>query len=253
MRVVLQKSQSLWPALLLLLTWEAGARLGWFNSFLLPGPSVVAKALWEMGLEGQLWSDVGQSLGRVLLGFTAAAIIGTPLGLWMGLSPRAERMLGPLVQILRPIPPIAWIPLAILWFGLGGGASYFLTMIGAFFPIVLNTHLGVTSISDQHRMVARSFEASRRKTFLRVIVPASLPYIMAGYRIGFGVAWMSLVGAEMLAVQGGLGYLIHVSQDLLKTDRVIGGMLMIGLIGLFFDLAMRRLERRWNPWFGATV
>lgn len=229
------------------------AQMAWINSFLLPAPSVVARALWEMVLTGQLWFDVSESLRRVFYGFALAAAIATPLGMWLGLSKTAERLLGPLLQILRPIPPIAWIPLAILWFGLSGGASYFLTMIGAFFPILLNAQLGVRSISPLHRMVVRGFEVSTRQTWVKVILPASLPYLLAGYRIGFGVAWMSLVGAEMLAVQSGLGYLIHVSQDLLKTDRVLVGMLMIGLIGLGFDIGMRRLERRWTPWFGGAL
>ncbi len=241
------------PGLFLLALWELCARMAWINPFLMPAPSVVAASLLEMSVSGQLWVDVRGSLLRVFTGFGLAVVIGTPVGIAMALSERVQQMFGPMVQLLRPIPPIAWIPLSILWFGLGGGSSYFLTMVGAFFPIVLNTHFGVRNVPDAYLQVARGFEVSRAKTFFKLIGPASLPYIMAGHRVGFGVAWMSLVGAEMLAVQSGLGYLIHVSQDLLKTERVIAGMFVIGVIGLGFDFAMRKLEARLNPWFGAEA
>lgn len=246
-----KKAQQLLPGIAILGLWEICARMQWINPFIMPAPTVIANSLLEMTLSGALWADVRESLIRVFAGFGLAVLIGTPVGIAMALSPRVQLMLGPLVQLLRPIPPIAWIPLSILWFGLGGGSSYFLTMVGAFFPIVLNSHLGVSSVPSHYLQVARCFEASKSKTFFKLIWPASLPYILAGHRIGFGVAWMSLVGAEMLAVQSGLGYLIHVSQDLLKTERVIAGMFVIGVIGLSFDFAMRKLERRLNPWFEA--
>lgn len=252
MGIVRKVLTSLAPLLAILSSWEVGVRYEWLNAFLLPAPSTVIKALLELAVSGQLAADVANSMLRVVAGFAAAVVFGTSLGLGLALSRTLSAALGPIVQLLRPIPPIAWIPLAILWFGLGGAPSYFLTMIGAIFPIVLNTYHGVRAINANFLNVARAFEASRAKTFLQVIWPAALPQILTGYRIGFGVAWMSLVGAEMLAVQSGLGYLIHVSQDLLKTDRVIAGMAMIGVIGVVCDGLLHTLEQRLCPWFAPS-
>ena len=236
------------PPAILISLWEALAGLGLVNSMVLPAPSTVLTTIVEMAASGQLFADAFQSLVRVLTGFGLAVILGTPLGLWIALNRKAAYFFEPLVHFLRPIPPIAWVPLAILWFGIGNGSSYFLTLIASLFPIVLNVHLGVRSISAQHFNVARCFEASFPLVLRKIIWPATLPFAMSGYRIGLGVAWMTVVGAEMVAARSGLGYLIHSSQDLLRTDRVIAGMVAIGVIGLLIDVLLRRLERRLAPW-----
>jgi ABC-type nitrate/sulfonate/bicarbonate transport system permease component len=240
------------PPVILLIIWEGFARQGYLNPFLLPPPSQIAGALVNQLGSGELLVDVKDSLLRVMTGFVLAVLIGTPIGMGIALSRRLNLALSPLIQFLRPIPPLAWTPLAILWFGIGNGPSFLLTMIGAIFPIILSSHLGVRSISRKQLDVADCFGAGVRLKFCDVIWPAALPHILAGYRIGLGIAWMSLVGAEMIAAHSGLGYLIHVSQDLLKTDNVIAGMATIGMIGLILDFAMRFLERRLCPWFGAA-
>jgi ABC-type nitrate/sulfonate/bicarbonate transport system permease component len=234
--------------LALLIGWEWGARTGGLNPFLLPAPSAIAATLAGMAASGELMRDLAESLSRVGIGFALAAAIGVPLGLAIGLSKTANHAFAPVVQFFRPISPLAWIPLAILWFGVGNGPSYFLTMIAAFFPIVLNTHFGVRSIATQHLRVARCFQAGRWLTLRRVIWPAALPFIASGCRIGLGIAWMALVGAEMISAHSGLGYLVHVSQDLLRTDRVIAGMIAIGAAGFTMDFCLRKIERRLCPW-----
>ena len=236
------------PIIVLILFWELGARLGFFNPIVLPAPSIVFITLFGMITSAELFVDAGRSLTRVLAGFALAVVIGTPLGLWLALSQRLSQWLEPLIHFLRPIPPIAWIPLAILWFGIGDGSSYFLTMVAAIFPIILNVHAGVKSISQAHFEVARSFQASQVLILRKLVWPAALPYTLSGYRIGLGVAWMTVVGAEMVAARSGLGYLIHSSQDLLRTDRVMVGMIAIGTIGLLIDVLLRRAEFWMAPW-----
>jgi ABC-type nitrate/sulfonate/bicarbonate transport system permease component len=228
--------------------WEFAARALSWNPLLLPPPSRVLESLFELLMNGQLATDVARSLDHVGVGFLLAVLIGTPLGIFIGMSAGAQTVIDPVVQFLKPIPPIAWIPLAILWFGIGDAPSYFLTFIAAVFPIALNVQFGVRSISPQHFAVARVFGAGRRLLLTQVILPATLPFAMSGYRIGLGVAWMTVVGAEMIAAPNGLGHLIHASQDLLQTDRVIAGMFCIGAIGLAFDWLLRRLETRLVPW-----
>ncbi len=244
MRIV----QGLSPILVLILLWELCARFGLFNPIVLPAPSTVLVTLLEMIGSLELFVDAGRSLVRVLAGFTLAVMIGTPLGLLLALNQRLSHWFEPLIHFLRPIPPIAWIPLAILWFGIGDGSSYFLTMVAAIFPIILNVHAGVKSISRHHFEVASSFEASRGLILRKLVWPAALPYTLSGYRIGLGVAWMTVVGAEMVAARSGLGYLIHSSQDLLRTDRVLVGMMAIGTIGMLIDVLLRRTELWLAPW-----
>lgn len=197
---------------------------------------------------GELLIDIWESATRVFAGFAMAALIGTPIGLLIALSDRVRWSLDPLLQFLRPIPPIAWIPLTILWFGLGNGPAYALTMIASFFPIVLNTYFGVQRIEAQHIDVARCFGASRALRLRALILPAALPSILTGWRIGFGTAWMAVMAAEMVASHTGLGYLIQVSQNMLRTDRVLVGMVSIGLVGFVLDRLFVALQSRWVRW-----
>jgi len=235
------------PFLLLTLWWWA-ARMGWLNPFILPAPQAVLAALKELWQTGELFESVGMSLLRVGTGFMISVLLGTSLGLLLGLNTPFRRALNPLLQFLRPIPPIAWIPLSILWFGLGDGPAYSLTFIASFFPIVLNTWSGVENISPRHLEVAKSFGCSRWMVLKDVIWPAALPSILTGYRVGFGIAWMAVMAAEMVATPSGIGYLIQVSQNLLRTDRVLAGMIVIGLVGLLFDLVFVQMRERLTAW-----
>ena len=227
-------------AALLALWW--GAVL-WTESVIFPTPLQVVTATWELARDGTLWDHVGASLMRVSVGFLLAVLVAMPLGLWMGRVQIIYTTLNPVVQILRPISPIAWIPLAILWFGVGNVSPIFLIFIASVFPMVVQTAAGVLTIEQRYLRAAENFTVSRRKLFLQVIIPAALPEMIIGMRIGLGVAWLVVVAAEMIALHSGLGYLIIDSRNAgNRYDLVIAGMVMIGLIGLLLDGIMRLLE-----------
>lgn len=227
-------------AALLALWW--GAVL-WTESVIFPTPLQVVTATWELARDGALWDHVGASLMRVSVGFGLAVLVAMPLGLWMGRVQIIYTTLNPVVQILRPISPIAWIPLAILWFGVGNVSPIFLIFIASVFPMVVQTAAGVLTIEQRYLRAAENFTVSRRKLFLQVIIPAALPEMIIGMRIGLGVAWLVVVAAEMIALHSGLGYLIIDSRNAgNRYDLVIAGMVMIGLIGLLLDGFMRLLE-----------
>lgn len=236
------------PFALVLLIWGGLSAAGVLNPFIMPSPKAVFRALIETLSSGELLRDTAASLERVGVGFGISLLVATPLGVLIGISPKVRMLTDPLLKFLRPIPPLAWIPLAILWFGIGNGPSYFLTMIASFFPILTSTITGVESVSRQHLAVAYCFQASRSSVLVDIILPSSLPMLISGIRIGFGFAWMAVVAAEMIATRSGLGYLIYTSQDLLKTDRVLVGMLVIGLIGLVADSLMALLKKRLVHW-----
>jgi NitT/TauT family transport system permease protein len=227
-------------AALLALWW--GAVL-WTESVIFPTPLQVVTATWELARDGTLWEHVGASLMRVSVGFGLAVLVAMPIGLLMGRIQIIYTTLNPLVQILRPISPIAWIPLAILWFGVGNASPIFLIFIASVFPMVVQTAAGVLTIEQRYLRAAENFTVSRRKLFLQVIIPAALPEMIIGMRIGLGVAWLVVVAAEMIALRSGLGYLIIDSRNAgNRYDLVIAGMIMIGLIGLLLDGIMRLLE-----------
>ena len=251
--------------LLVLLAWEAVCALGWVNPQALPSPIAVALKWGEYlapaqardpasqswlawALSGELLQDAQGSLGRVGVGFGVGLLLALPLGLLMGASPRLRAFTNPLIQILRPIPPIAYIPLAILWFGLGNPPAIFLIALGAFFPILMNTIAGVSQVDGIFLRAARNLGASPMRIFIRVILPAAMPYILSGVRIGIGTAFLVVIVAEMIAVNNGLGYRILEEREYFWTDKIIAGMLSIGLIGLAIDLGMDRLNRHLLRW-----
>jgi NitT/TauT family transport system permease protein len=227
-------------AVLLTVWWLAVVLTG---SAIFPTPWQVVTGTLELAREGTLWDDIGASLMRVASGFLLAVSVAVPLGLWMGWVKGAFSTLNPLFQMLRPISPIAWIPIAILWFGVGNGSPIFLIFISSVFPMVVQTTAGVHTIERRYLRAAENFGVSRYTLFRRVIIPAVLPQIIVGMRIGLGVAWLVVVAAEMIALRSGLGYLIIDSRNAgNRYDLVIGGMVIIGLIGLSLDGMMRLLE-----------
>ena len=213
------------------------------HSAIFPTPWQVVTGTLELTRDGTLWGDICASLMRVSVGFLLAVAIAVPLGLWMGWVHGAFLTLNPVFQILRPISPIAWIPMAILWFGVGDASPIFLIFISSVFPMVVQTTAGVHTIERRYLRAAENFGVSRRTLFQQVIIPAVLPQIIVGMRIGLGVAWLVVVAAEMIALRSGLGYLIIDSRNAgNRYDLVIGGMVIIGLIGLLLDGVMRLME-----------
>jgi NitT/TauT family transport system permease protein len=234
-------------ALLIALWWGLVAATG---SVIFPTPWQVVTGTLELIEDGTLWEHIGASLLRVGAGFLLAVAIAVPLGLWMGWVRGAYETLNPIFQILRPISPIAWIPIAILWFGVGNASPIYLIFISSVFPMIVQTTAGVHTIEQRYLRAAENFAVSRWTLFSQVVIPAVLPQVVVGMRIGLGVAWLVVVAAEMIALRSGLGYLIIDSRNAgNRYDLVIAGMILIGLIGLLLDGAMRLLEGlKWVRW-----
>jgi NitT/TauT family transport system permease protein len=227
-------------AAVLVIWWVAVAVTG---SVIFPTPWGVVTGTVELVRDGTLWQHIAASLLRVATGFALAVAVAVPLGLWMGWVGGAFRTLNPLFQILRPISPIAWIPIAILWFGVGDASPVYLIFISSVFPMIVQTTEGVHTIERRYLRAAENFGVSRYTLFSQVVIPAVLPQIIVGMRIGLGVAWLVVVAAEMIALRSGLGYLIIDSRNAgNRYDLVIAGMIIIGSIGLMLDGAMRLLE-----------
>jgi NitT/TauT family transport system permease protein len=213
------------------------------QSAIFPTPLQVVAGARELIEDGTLWEHIGASLMRVGAGFGLAVLLAVPLGLWMGRVKAVYQTLNPVFQMLRPISPIAWIPLAILWFGVGDASPIFLIFIASVFPMIVQTAAGVHTIEPRFLRAAENFGVSRRKLIWQVVVPAVLPEIIVGMRIGLGVAWLVVVAAEMIALRSGLGYLIMDSRNAgNRYDLVLAGMIIIGVIGLMLDGLMRLLE-----------
>jgi len=224
------------------LLWDVIVRVS--GSELFPTPVAVWRGLVELVEKGLLPKYVVASLFRVTWGFTLAVVIGVPVGLVLGWFGRAREAFNPLIQAFRPISPIAWIPLAILWFGVSDAAPVFLIFLASVFPITVSTTAAVQGVQAVHLRAAENFGLSGPRLFIRVIFPATLPQIITGLRIALGVAWLVVVAAEMIAVNSGLGYLIIDARNAGKRyDLVVAGMVVIGLIGWVLDLLMRQLER----------
>ncbi|MBC7513524.1 MAG: ABC transporter permease [Herminiimonas sp.] len=246
-----------------ILIWQAFSSLGWVNPLVLPSPLAVVRKWfeylaptepyaggnWLMWLvSGELIRDTMGSMYRVVTGFLVGAGLALPLGLSMGSSQRVYAWLNPLVQVLRPIPPIAYIPLSILWFGLGNPPAIFLIAIGAFFPVLINTIAGVRHVDGIYLRAARNLGANQRTMFMRVMLPAAVPYILSGVRIGIGTAFIVVIVSEMIAVNNGLGFRILEAREYFWSDKIIAGMISIGMLGLAIDLCVTRLNNHLLRW-----
>ena len=234
---------------LFLAAWHLGVSLS--GSRLVPGPWAVALAIAELTGRGLLFRYVVASLFRVTWGYLLAAAVAVPVGMAIGLMPRLEAALNPLLQVLRPISPLAWIPVAILWFGVGDGAAIWLIFVASFFAILVAVVQGVHNVDEVQVNAARNFGLSGVRLVTRVLLPAILPQLIVGLRIALGIAWLVVVAAEMIAVSSGLGFLIVDARNAgNRYDLVVAGMVMIAVVGLALDRLMRRLERlpsvRWG-------
>jgi ABC-type nitrate/sulfonate/bicarbonate transport system permease component len=232
---------------LLLAGWALAAAL-LDNAILLPSPLATLGGFAEVLKDGTLLTDVAASLKRVLSGFALAAVTGVPLALLVVSFRTLSRVLLPVLALLRPIPPIAWVPIAILWFGLGDKPSYFVTAVAAFFPVFLNALGGARSVEAQHLRAARCLGAGKLALLRYVYLPSSLPAVWTGLKIGLGQSWMAVVTAELVAAQSGLGHMIELNRLQLETPRVFVGMFMIALIGALMTLALGSAEAWIFPW-----
>jgi ABC-type nitrate/sulfonate/bicarbonate transport system permease component len=228
--------------------WQLLASVGWINPVLLPSPLQLVAAAYDLIADGILWKHTVASLNRVLTGFLLAAVTGIGLGVALGWSEVLSDFVRPLVESVRPIPPIAWTPIAILWFGVGDAPSYFLVFIGAVFPVFINTFSAVRNIDRVQINAALCLGATPGLLIRDIVIPASLPVIFPGLRIALGVGWMCVVAAELIAAQSGLGYMIQQNRVLLQTQNVVTGMITIGAVGFVMSALMERAERRLLPW-----
>jgi NitT/TauT family transport system permease protein len=236
-------------AVALVALWDLACRFT--GSVIFPTPHQTWLASLELIESQRLWGDIVASLFRVTWGFFLAAGVGIPLGLVIGWSTRTFRAMNPIIQGLRPISPIAWIPISILWFGIGDGAGIFLIFLSSFFPITVGTTAAVRNIPLVYQRSALNFGVRGLALFRGVVFPAALPQIITSLRIALGVAWLVIVAAEMVGMDSGLGYLINDARNAgSRYDLVVATMIMIGLIGIVLDFLIRRLERfdevRWG-------
>lgn len=228
--------------------WELWMRVFGAPNVLLPTPTAVAKALFELILTGSIFGHIAASLYRVGAGYALAVVAGVPIGLVMGYSALAERLLTTTVNGLRPIPASAWIPLSIILMGIGNRPAIFLVFIGTVWAIILNTSHGVQTVPKHLIWAALTMGASKTAIFWKVIFPASLPSIFTGLRVAVGIAFTAVIVAELIAVRSGLGYLITEARLILRTDIVIAGMIAIGVVGFALDAAVRLVMTRALRW-----
>lgn len=223
--------------------WQMVAVSGIYTPEQLPGPVQVAKGAVELWEKDILLEHIGISLYRFGVAYLLAVTCGVTLGLVLGWYTRILTAVDPFIQILRPISPIAWFPLAMLWFSIGNASAIFIIFLSAFFPSLLATVSAVRNVDAVYIKVARNFRTRERDILLKVVVPAAFPQIMVGLHIALGTAWIHLVAGEMLGAQSGLGYLIVDSRNFLRTDWIMLGMILVGLLGLALDRLMGLAEK----------
>jgi NitT/TauT family transport system permease protein len=226
--------------------WEGFARSGFVAPALAPSLEAIGAAFVRMVLSGTLLRHTLYTLYRVLFGFVLAGAVGVPIGILMGRFRRVERFFGPLVSVLMPIPSLAWVPVFILWFGLGNAATIALVFYAATFPVIVNTWTGVRSVNRLWIRSAEAMGADERALFHKVVLPGALPFVIAGLRQSFARAWIAVVGGEMIAATSwGLGWVIFDSKEFLRTDVMMASLAAIGMIGLAFErLVFGTFERR---------
>ncbi|MCU9022835.1 ABC transporter permease subunit [Pseudomonas aeruginosa] len=234
--------------------WFAATNLGWIKPLFLPSPQAVWEQVIAVSQDGfadaSLLTHIGWSALRVFSAFALAVVTAIPLGILMGVNRVARGIFDPLVEFYRPLPPLAYLPLVVIWMGIGEGSKVLLIYLAMFAPLALSARAGVRSVAIEQIHAAYSMGASRGQVLRHVIMPAALPEMLTGMRIGFGFGWTTLVAAEMVAATAGLGFMVLSASKFMVTEVVIMGILVIGVMALLFDFGMRWLERRLVPWKG---
>ena len=241
--------------LVLLAIWWAVAAQQWVSPLFLPPPGQVLTKLVSIAgpqgfMDATLWQHLTASLGRILVALLAAVIVGIPVGIAMGLSPTVRGILDPLIELYRPVPPLAYLPLMVIWFGIGETSKILLIYLAIFAPVAMSALAGVKSAQQVRIRAAQSLGASRAQVLWFVILPGALPEILTGLRIGLGVGWSTLVAAELIAATRGLGFMVQSAGEFLATDVVLAGIAVIAVIAFSLELGLRALQRRLTPWHG---
>ena len=248
---------SIFSVVTLLLIWFLVSALHLIPELFLPSPVAVWHKFLQVSQQGfmkaTLWQHLAQSIGRVFSALIFAIIIGVPLGLWMGLNRWTRAVLDPLVELLRPIPPLAYLPLLVIWFGIGETTKILLIFLSIITPIIISTTHGVLSHQLNRERAALSLGASRLQVIQHVILPTALPHILTGIRIGLGVGWSTLVAAELVAADRGIGFMVQSAAQFLITDTVVLGIIVIAIVAVSFELFLRWLQKQLAPWYGQQI
>lgn len=234
--------------LALVAAWQAASSLGWLSTRVLPAPSAVVRAAWELTASGELWTHVQVSAGRALAGLAIGGGLGLLLGLLTGSLRWAETLLDSSIQMVRNIPALALIPLVILWFGIDESAKLFLIAVSVFFPVYLNTFHGIRNVDPALIEMGRTYGLTRWQLYRDVVLPGALSSILVGLRFSLGLMWVILIVAETISAQSGIGYLTMNAREFLQTDIVLVGILLYALLGKLADVFARALEQWWLRW-----
>ena len=248
---------SIGSVLSLLVLWFVVTTLKIIPELFLPSPAAVWQKFIEVSQQGfmkaTLWQHLAESIGRVFSALIGAIVIGVPLGLWMGLNKWVRAVFDPLVELLRPIPPLAYLPLLVIWFGIGETTKVLLIFFSIFAPIIISSAHGVISHQKNRERAALSLGATRLQVLQYVILPTALPHILTGVRIGLGVGWSTLVAAELVAADRGIGFMVQSAAQFLITDTVILGIIVIAIVAVSFELFLRWLQKQLAPWYGQQL
>lgn len=247
----------LWGAISILVTgaiWWAVTILGAVPSLYLPAPDIVWQQLLKVATEGymsaSLWQHTFASLGRVLIALFAAILIGVPIGILMGTNRTIKAIFDPLLEFYRPIPPLAYLPLLVIWLGIGEVTKITLIFLAILAPIIISTLQGISTVSKSRQFAALSLGATRSQLLWHVTLPSALPHILIGIRIGLGVGWSTLVAAELIAATKGVGFMIQSAAQFLATDIVILGIMVIAMIAFALEIVLRKIQTNLVPWYG---
>ena len=248
---------SIGSVLSILVLWFVVTTLKIIPELFLPSPAAVWQKFIEVSQQGfmkaTLWQHLAESIGRVFSALIGAIVIGVPLGLWMGLNKWVRAVFDPLVELLRPIPPLAYLPLLVIWFGIGETTKVLLIFFSILAPIIISSAHGVISHQKNRERAALSLGATRLQVLQYVILPTALPHILTGVRIGLGVGWSTLVAAELVAADRGIGFMVQSAAQFLITDTVILGIIVIAIVAVSFELFLRWLQKQLAPWYGQQL
>lgn len=248
---------SLSSVLSILILWFVITALHIIPELFLPSPAAVWQKFITVSQDGfmkaTLWQHLAESIGRVFTALLAAIAIGVPVGLWMGLNKWVRAAIDPLVELLRPIPPLAYLPLLVIWFGIGETTKILLIFFSILAPVIISTTHGVISHQQNRERAALSLGATRLQVLQYVILPTALPHILTGIRIGLGVGWSTLVAAELVAADRGIGFMVQSAAQFLITDTVILGIIVIAVVAVSFEIFLRWLQKQLAPWYGQQL
>ncbi|RXZ80045.1 ABC transporter permease [Paenibacillaceae bacterium] len=233
---------------ILVVIWQTAGFLGIIDSFFLPTPWEIANGFYSLIVSGELFQHLSVSLRRAAAGFLSGGVAAFLLGVWTGFSRKSEDFIDPTLQIIRIVPGLALAPLIILWFGFGETSKIVIIAIGSFFPIYINTFLGIRSVENKLYEVSRVLQFSRYRRLIKLVVPSSLPHLLLGVRLSLAIAWLSLIVAELVGASAGVGSLILSSAQHGRTDLVFVGVIIFAIVGKLVDSFIKLLEQRWLKW-----